>query len=68
MKHYANASIYLLTRELFIAVYAFGETFIVLFAARAVQGIGSSLISVSGVRTLSSYDDDDDDVNNKHYT
>ncbi|KAI0237707.1 Synaptic vesicular amine transporter [Lamellibrachia satsuma] len=33
-------------------LYAFGETFTILFVARAVQGIGSSLISIAGMTVL----------------
>ncbi|KAK2176876.1 hypothetical protein NP493_634g00014 [Ridgeia piscesae] len=41
-------------------LYAFGETFVILFVARAVQGIGSSLISVSGMTILAqTYHEDD---------
>jgi len=64
MKHCTRCA--WLTRVRFIAVYAFGETFVILFVARAVQGIGSSLISVSGICVLSHSNDDtkNDDKNN----
>lgn len=45
--------------NLFPAVFAFGRTYPVLFIARALQGIGSSCSSVSGMGMLADrYTDD----------
>ena len=38
------------------SVYAFGETYIFLFVARAVQGVGSACIAIAGELLLISVD------------
>ncbi|XP_059178884.1 synaptic vesicular amine transporter-like [Physella acuta] len=45
-------------------IFAFGETYAVLFAARTVQGIGSSCSSVAGMGMIASYFPDDKERGN----
>ncbi|KAH9524952.1 hypothetical protein Btru_028335 [Bulinus truncatus] len=45
-------------------IFAFGETYVVLFVARTVQGIGSSCSSVAGMGMIATYYPDDKERGN----
>ena len=43
------------------AVFAFGQTYALLFVARALQGVGSACTSVSGLGMLATFYSDDEE-------